>query len=127
LARVQREGVDYEADLMFDLTTPDNRATVSKTRCDRISPGEVFDKPGREVAFRLAAWVLDANLPRTLDDAIAAAIEKGVEAAAKGELGRPAYAAARDDLAAFCRVSDLGPGGPLEAALSRFKNGWRRG
>jgi hypothetical protein len=32
LAPIQREGVDYEPDLMFDMSVPDNRATVSKTR-----------------------------------------------------------------------------------------------
>ena len=36
LAPVQREGVDYEADLFFTMTAPDNLLIVEKSRCDRL-------------------------------------------------------------------------------------------
>jgi hypothetical protein len=104
LAPVQREGVDYEPDLMLDLAAPENRATVSKTRCDRIGPGEVFEKPGWELALRLAEWIIDDDVPRTLDAALTGAIRKGVEAGGHGDQGRREYAAARDQLAAWCRA-----------------------
>jgi hypothetical protein len=104
LAPVQREGLDYEPDLMFDLSVPENSATVSKTRCDRIGPGEVFDKPGWELALRLAEWARDETLPRTLDAAVRDAIARGVGAAGKGDLGRAEYTAIREQLEAYCRA-----------------------
>jgi len=103
LAPIMRDDVDYEFDLMFRMSTPENSATVSKTRCDRIPCGEVFDKPGFELARRLAEWVLDEDMPRNYNDALANAVRRGVDATAKGEAGRPEYAAARDDLLAWCR------------------------
>jgi hypothetical protein len=104
LAPIQREGLDYEPDLMFDLSVPENCASVSKTRCDRIGPGEVFDKPGWELALRLAEWVCDESFPRTLDAAVKEAIARSVSAAGKGEIGRAEYAAVRDQLEAYCRA-----------------------
>jgi hypothetical protein len=127
LAPVQREGVDYEPDLMFDLSVPDNRATVTKTRCDRIAPGEVFEKPGFELALRLAEWVHDDALPRTLDEAVKVAIAKGVQAAANGEAGRRQYTTAREQLEAWCRAWSWSSGVhrpvPIEDILGRFRAG----
>jgi hypothetical protein len=118
MAPIQREGVDYEPDLMFDLSVPDNRATVSKTRCDRISPRDVFEPPGLELALRLAEWALDTTLPRTTEEALAEAVEKGVVAAtARGSQGRQDYIAAREDLARWCRTCGV-TGEPM---LARFK------
>jgi AAA domain len=127
MAPIQREGVDYEPDLMFDLSVPENRATVSKTRCDRIGPGEVFDKPGFELSLRLAEWVHDEDLPRNLDAATERAIARGVHAAARGEQGRREYVAVRDQLAAWCRAWSWASGvhraAPIDEILARFKSG----
>lgn len=129
MAPIQREGLDYEPDLMFDLSVPENRAIVSKTRCDRIGPGEVFDKPGWELALRLAEWVHDDDLPRTIDEAVARAIAKGVSAGGQGNRTdqRQQYAAARDDLAVWCRARNAAhctrSTAAVEEVLARFKSG----
>ncbi|MFT3768013.1 MAG: AAA family ATPase [Minicystis sp.] len=57
LAPVQREGVDYEPDLFFDMTVPDNALIVSKSRCDRLTPGEVVKRPGAEFADVIIEWI----------------------------------------------------------------------
>jgi hypothetical protein len=127
LAPIQREGVDYEPDLMFDLAVPDNRATVTKTRCDRIGMGEHFEKPGFELATRLAEWVHDDGLPRTPAEALASAVSRGTLAAAKGEPGRRDYAAARDELAAWCRAWAWATGiyrpDATDGIMGQFKSG----
>src|SRR5580704_18229626 len=46
LAPIQRDGIDYEPDLFFDMTAPDNTLIVSKSRSDRIAPGEIVKRPG---------------------------------------------------------------------------------
>lgn len=127
MAPVQREGVDYEPDLMFDLSVPDNQGTVSKSRSDRIQPGEVFEKPGWELALRLAEWVHDEDLPRSRDEALRIAIERGVQAMASPDHGRREGAAARDQLAAWCRASRWSTGvfrdEPVEDIIGQFRSG----
>jgi hypothetical protein len=59
LAPVQRDGLEYEFDVVADLT-PDNLMVVSKTRCPALS-GQAFDKPGRDVAQILSAWLSDGS------------------------------------------------------------------
>jgi DNA polymerase III delta prime subunit len=66
LAPVQRDGLEYEFDVVADMD-PDNCMHVSKSRCPALA-GASIRKPGADVAKTLAAW---------LDD--------GVEAAAKVE------------------------------------------
>lgn len=62
LAAVQRDGIEYEFDIVGVLDM-DNQMTVSKTRCRGLPPGEVIPKPGRETAERLLAWLTDGAAP----------------------------------------------------------------
>lgn len=57
LAPVQKEGMEYEFDIMADIT-PDNTLVVSKTRCPALN-GYVQNKPGKETAEIIAAWLND--------------------------------------------------------------------
>ena len=84
LSPVQREGVDYEPDLFFDMTVPNNDLIVSKSRCDRLVPGEVFKKPGNDLADVIIEWIQDAEPAsgaRSLGEAISIAVMEGIAAA----------------------------------------------
>lgn len=55
LAPVQRDGLEYEFDVVGDLT-PDNDLVIGKTRCSTLA-GKVFSKPGKDVSDILNAWI----------------------------------------------------------------------
>lgn len=55
LAPVQRDGLEYEFDVVADMDI-DNNFIVSKTRCTALT-GAVVAKPGKEVADILRAWL----------------------------------------------------------------------
>lgn len=55
LAPVQRDGLEYEFDVVADLNL-DNEMIVSKTRCPALT-GQVIPKPGKQVADTLAQWL----------------------------------------------------------------------
>lgn len=55
MAPVQRQGLEYEFDVVFDMDH-DNNAVVSKSRCHELS-GKVFPRPGRLVADTLWNWL----------------------------------------------------------------------
>lgn len=55
LKSVQREGVGYEFDIIFEMTHA--TATISKSRCKPLAELEVIDKPGQEVADILLDWL----------------------------------------------------------------------
>lgn len=57
LAPIQRDGVEYEFDLVADMSL-ENDLIVSKSRCPQLS-GAVVNRPGAEVAQTLAAWLTD--------------------------------------------------------------------
>jgi len=57
LAPIQREGMDFEFDVVLDVTI-DHDAIVGKTRCEEID-GKVFRKPGKDLADVLLAWLTD--------------------------------------------------------------------
>lgn len=59
LAPIQRPGVEYEFDLLFQMD--DAVLTVGKTRCDRIAPGTVITRPGTEFADLLVDWIQDVD------------------------------------------------------------------
>jgi hypothetical protein len=61
LAPVQRNGVEYEFDVVGDMDD-ENRLAVSKTRCPALS-GAVMLKPGAELAQTLLAWLSDGAQP----------------------------------------------------------------
>lgn len=55
----QREGVEYEFDLIGDLDT-DNALTVSKTRLPMLS-GAVIEKPDASLAVTIGDWLADGE------------------------------------------------------------------
>jgi KaiC/GvpD/RAD55 family RecA-like ATPase len=62
MAPVQRDGVEYEFDVIGDLNI-NNAMSITKTRCPALS-GQSFDKPGADVAALLTTWLTDgAEVP----------------------------------------------------------------
>ncbi len=59
LAPVQREGLEYEFDVMGDLS-PDHDLVITKSRCPAIAD-QVISKPGAELAKTLRAWLEGAE------------------------------------------------------------------
>lgn len=59
LAPVQRDGLEYEFDVVADMDQ-DNNMVVSKTRCSALN-GEVIKKPGEDVAMTLKQWLSDGE------------------------------------------------------------------
>jgi hypothetical protein len=108
LAPIQREGVDYEPDLFFDMTVPDNNLVVAKSRCDRLAPGEVVKRPGPEFADVIIEWIEDSEPPvgaRTLGEAVNMAVAEGILAAEEKSAER--YKEAKRRLLAWCEASGV--------------------
>jgi hypothetical protein len=61
LAPVQRDGLEYEFDVVADLDL-DNQFIVSKTRCPALR-GEVFKEANGQVSSILRAWLDDGVEP----------------------------------------------------------------
>lgn len=57
LAPVQRDGMEYEFDVVADLDQ-DNNLIIGKTRCPAVA-GMVIPRAGREVAQKLLSWLSD--------------------------------------------------------------------
>lgn len=57
LQPVQRDGLEYEFDVVGDMDA-DNNLIVTKSRCKALN-GAVFSKPGKDVADILRAWLSD--------------------------------------------------------------------
>jgi hypothetical protein len=55
MAPIQREGMEYELDVVGDLDVEHN-LMISKTRCSALD-GAVINKPGRELAETLLSWL----------------------------------------------------------------------
>jgi hypothetical protein len=53
----QRQGIEYEFDIVGDMDV-DNNLTISKTRCPPLT-GRVYNRPGQEVAEIILAWLND--------------------------------------------------------------------
>ncbi|MEO7327297.1 MAG: AAA family ATPase [Minicystis sp.] len=108
LAPVQREGMDYEPDLFFDMSVPHNDLTVSKSRCERLFPGETVRRPGVDFADTIIEWISDAAPSaeaRTLGEAVSIAAMEGIVA---GETrSTDGYRAARAKLTAWCRQAGV--------------------
>lgn len=121
LAPVQREGVDYEPDLFFDMTVPDNSLIVSKSRCDRLTPGEVVRKPGADFADVIIEWIEDsepAEAARTLGEAVHQAVAEGILAWEEKSAER--YKEARRKLLAWCDTNGVGTA-RRDIAVAQFK------
>jgi hypothetical protein len=122
LQPVQREGVDYEPDLFFDMTVPDNALIVSKSRCDRLTPGEVVRRPSVEFADVIIEWIEDSDPPtaaRTLGEAVNQAVAEGIRAAEERSAER--YKEAKRKLLAWCEHSGVNAA-RREVALGHFKD-----
>jgi hypothetical protein len=65
LAPVQREGFEYEFDVVMNLDI-DNQGIIVKTRCPALNGG-VYRKPGKDVAGILATWLTGAPRVETTD------------------------------------------------------------
>jgi KaiC/GvpD/RAD55 family RecA-like ATPase len=59
LAPVQRDGLEYEFDVVADLDQ-DNNLIVGKTRCPAVA-GAVIPKAGKEIALKLKAWLSEGG------------------------------------------------------------------
>jgi len=64
LQPVQRDGVEFEFDVVGDLNQ-DNILCVTKSRCPAMS-GRSFRRPGREVAEELTKWLTRGEMPGVL-------------------------------------------------------------
>lgn len=53
---VQREGLEYEFDVVGDMQLPDNLFVISKTRYSGLASAAI-DKPGEDLGTQLAAWL----------------------------------------------------------------------
>ncbi|WP_392530179.1 ATP-binding protein [Nostoc sp. C117] len=73
LAPIQRDGVEYEFDVVGDMDK-DNNLIITKSRCPKLS-GQVIHKPGKELAYTLRAWMGEPwILWKSEEDAIAWAV-----------------------------------------------------
>lgn len=61
LAPVQKEGIEYEFDILAEMT-PDNTFIVSKTRCPELN-GYIKQQPGAETAEIIKKWLGDGVAP----------------------------------------------------------------
>jgi len=63
LAAIQREGMEYEFDLVGDLDQT-HSLRITKTRFDGvIDIGDLFEKPGQNVARKIYGWLMDGVAP----------------------------------------------------------------
>lgn len=102
MAPIQREGMDYEHDVVIDLDI-DHVGVITKTRCSALD-GKTYRKPGREIAETLVAW---------LSDGVEPAPEKQPEAkqsAPKPPTVDPAYEEARQQTISDLKVLYLDQG-----------------
>lgn len=107
LKPIQREGVEYEFDVVGDLDQ-ENTLVISKTRCSALS-GEVIRKPGIDLAKQLMAWLDDGEpaAERAIIDDLTARM---------GALGDEARGACkREYLATFGRPEQLRESQVLDA------------
>lgn len=69
LAPIQREGLEYEHDVVGELTVPDNWLHITKTRCSMLT-GFSQEKPDAKAAGILADW-LGSGTPLPTPDELA--------------------------------------------------------
>lgn len=117
LAPVQREGLEYEFDVVMDVLEHGAECKISKSRCPALA-GQTFNKPGPGVAQQILDWLNDGITdPRAMLSATARSIAD-------------AYDAAQDSAAIGLALASLKSAWPkltksdrvaLEAAASRAK------
>lgn len=120
LAPVQRDGLEYEFDVVADMD-PDNCMHVSKSRCPALA-GASIRKPGADVAKTLAAWLDDGvEAPRREAPAVQPPPRKVIETSEGEAIEVPnTFAECRDavELQAFARDK--------REALAMLMNGQQR-
>lgn len=73
LAPIQRDGMEFEFDIVADIDT-DHNFIVSKTRCDELSDA-VINKAGKDVADIIKAWLSDGEEAKlSFDEALQMAL-----------------------------------------------------
>lgn len=112
-APVQKEGMEYEFDVVIDMDLEHN-GSVTKTRCSEIE-GKVFHKPGAEFAAIIKRW-LDAGgeAPKAAPAPVTAPEKSAKRIAAEATL-RTQVSVARD-LAAQLGIADWSHGLDAHAA-----------
>ncbi|MBV9865490.1 MAG: ATP-binding protein [Abitibacteriaceae bacterium] len=83
MAPVQRDGLEYEFDVVADLDQ-DNNLIVGKTRCPAIA-GQVIPKAGKEIANKLTAWLSDGSSNANRVSSFSAATAKAAKERANPE------------------------------------------
>jgi hypothetical protein len=110
LKPIQREGLEYEFDVVGDLDLSQT-LTIAKSRCPDLS-GAVIHQPGRDVAERLQAWLQDGAPARTAADLYADAkaedvtVERLRDLYTEADQLRIKDAAVQDDTGQPVRLSD---------------------
>lgn len=79
MAAVQRDGMEYEFDIVGELRHEDNTLVITKTRCQQLNGG-VFRRAGANVAQILKSWLDGAPDEREATNARAETIKDGSEA-----------------------------------------------
>jgi hypothetical protein len=69
MAPIQREGMDYEFDIVFDMDW-DHNAIVSKSRCFTLAD-QVFHKPGDDVTKIILDWLTEGKPADTEEQIVA--------------------------------------------------------
>lgn len=102
LAPVQRDGVEYEFDVVGDMDH-EHRLVISKSRCSALS-NEVISRPGKALGETLRDWLTDgapAALPPASDDDSEPVAEQTVRLAAPDRMSDCQTA---EELHAWCSV-----------------------
>jgi AAA domain len=81
LAPVQREGFEYEFDVVMNMDI-DNTGFIVKTRCPALAGG-IFKKPGNDIAFLLAEWL--NGTPKSKDNLRQSGQEQPVAESSNGK------------------------------------------
>ena len=69
LAPVQRDGIEYEFDLILEMDTH-HTGVVTKGRCSALADA-VIERPGKQVADALKKWLSGAPIPAAADPVVA--------------------------------------------------------
>lgn len=111
LQPVQRDGMEYEMDLVGDIDQ-DHNFSVSKTRC-RALDGYSVHKPGEEVVKKLRSWLETGerasppSSPAQAAPPLATAPDAGKEGVGEAVASRPADAAAISPVTAAVAATTL--------------------
>lgn len=87
---IQRKNFEFEFDVVMDMDTQ-NRATITKTRCNELQMGMVIPKPGAGLARILMTWLHGTEWVQALSEkavAFAAEVWKMPKSEAWGKLDR---------------------------------------